>query len=78
MLDIGSDQNQESRIRQNLLSQNASFPQMHTLIKDHKALGKDNVARTRPVVNGNEGMNAPLNNILNTLIEQVASRGKRR
>ena len=51
---------------------------MHTLIKDHKPPGENGIARTRPVVDGNSGMNAPLNNTINTLIEQVARNARDR
>ena len=44
---------------------------MTTLLKDHKP-PKGGIARTRPVVNGASGMNAPLIEILNTLVEQIA------
>ena len=40
---------------------------MHMLIKDYKPL-KGGIVRTRPVLNGNDGMNAPLNNLISGLI----------
>ena len=71
MLNMGTQTGQEQRVRNNLITQDSTVPPMSTLVKDHKSL-RDGIPRTRPVVNGNEGMNAPLNEILKDLIEKIA------
>lgn len=74
ILNMGQDHQQEERIRGNILSKNPSIPNMSTLIKDYKSV-KNRVARMRPVVNGNSGMNAPLNDIINPLLEHIVREG---
>ena len=72
---LGKNWNQESRMRESMLSEALAVCPLWLLFKCHKGWSKESgkVPPTRPVAGGNQGMNFPLSEVISWLLEPLAS-----
>ena len=72
MVNLGSNWNHKSRMRETLLRKSYQVPPLSLLIKDHKVMNEEGLPSTRPVVSACRGMNVPLSDLLSEILEPLA------